>query len=155
MIENIPVLLKVFDTATKALSGFTGWKSKTKGDSRAVVEELKENSRYFWLVIEEDVPIDKIINKLSTLEYDRLCKEDFNFNFLKNKKIASYKSLEGTNLSSWQGKETKKIVSNIYDKIKDLQAQYPLSKNSKKIQWKQRVRNTQKRILLLLRHASS
>lgn len=155
MIENIPILLKAYDTATMSLNAFTGWRSKSKGDARSIVEELKENSRYLWLVIEEDVSINKIINKLSTTDYDRLSKQGFNFNILKRNKIARYKSLEGTKLSSWQGKETEKLVSNIYDKIKDLKTKYPLSKNSKKIRWNQRVNNVQKRILSLLKHASS
>lgn len=155
MIENIPILLKAYDTAAGALNAFTGWRSKNKGDARSIIEELKENSRYLWLVIEEDISINKIVSKLSTTEYDRLSKSGFNFNNLKRKKIEKNKSLEGSNLSSWQGKETDKLVSNIYDKIKDLKAKYPLSKNSKKIRWKQRVENAQKRILLLLKHASS
>ncbi len=154
MIENIPVLLKVYDTATGTLNAFTGWRSKTKGNIRSVIEELKENSRYFWLVIEEDVPIDTVISNLKTVEYDRLSKEGFNFNSLKKEKIPNYASLNETDLSSWQGKETEKLVSNIYDKIKDLKTQYPYSKDSKKIKWKQRIINAQKRILLLLRHAT-
>lgn len=155
MFENIPLLLKAFDTATGALNAFTGWKSKTKGNARSVIEELKENSRYLWLVIEEDVPLEKVMSNLSTKEYDRLLKEGFSFNSLKNKKIGKYVSLDGTDLSSWQGKETENLVSNIYDKIKDLKTKYPLSKNSKKIRWKQRVKNVQKRILLLVKHANS
>jgi len=155
MIENIPILLKAYDTAAGTLSAFTGLLSKNKGDSRAIIEELKDNSRYLWLVIEEDVPIDEIVNDLSTKEYDRLSKSGFNFNNLKRRKISKYKSLEGTNLSSWRGKETEQLVSNIYDKIKDLKIKYPRSKNSKKIRWSQRVENVQKRILLLLKHASS
>ncbi len=153
MFENIPVLLKVFDTASKALSGFSDWRSNSKGDVRALVEELKENSRYFWLIIEEGVPIEDIIDKLTIEEYDRLNKEGFNFNLLQKKEIDKYPSLHGTSLSSWQGKQTEQLVTNIYDKIKDLKTKYPLAKNSKKIQWKLRVKNAQTRILLLLRHA--
>lgn len=155
MIENIPTLLKVFDTAKSTLSAFTGWKSKNKGDAKVIIEELKQNSRYLWLVIEEDVDIGKIVKELSTKEYDRLLKEGFNFNNLKNKKIAKYSSLNNTSLSSWQDKKTEALVSNIYDKIKDLKTKYPMAKKSKKTRWKIRVKNTQQRILLLLRHASN
>lgn len=154
MIENIPTLLKVFDTAKSTLSAFTGWKSKSRGDARAIIEELKENSRYLWLVLEEDISLSKIIKKLSTKEYDRLLKEGFDFNNLKNKKIAKYASLQNTSLASWQGKETYMLVSNIYDKIKDLKVKYPHAKNSQKMRWNLRVKNTQQRILLLLKHAS-
>jgi len=153
MIENIPALLKVFDTAKSTLSAFTGWKSNAKGDARAIIEELKQNSRYLWLVIEEDVEIGEIVKELSTIEYDRLSREGYNFNNLKNKKIAKYSSLNNTSLSSWQGKKTEALVSNIYDKIKDLKTKYPMAKKSKKVRWQTRVKNTQQRILLLLRHA--
>ncbi len=94
MIENIPALLKAFDTAKSTLSAFTGWKSKSKGDARSIIEELKENSRYLWLVLEENVDLTKVVKKLSTKEYDRLLKEGFDFNNLKNKKIAKYASLK-------------------------------------------------------------
>lgn len=118
MFENIPVLLKAFDTAAGALKAFTGWKSKTKGNARSIIEELKENSRYLWLVIEENVPLDSVVSNLCTSEYDRLLKDGFDFNSLKRKNIGNYASLEGTDLSSWQGKETETLVSNIYDKIR-------------------------------------
>jgi hypothetical protein len=155
MIENIPTLLKAFDSASKAISAFTGWRAKSKGDARILVEELKENSRYLWLVIDDEVPIDQIVDRLSCSEYDRLTKENFNFNSLQNKKIAIYKSLDGTTLSAWQGKETGRLVASIYDKIKDIKTMYPLAKNSKKRRWPQRIKNVQERILLLLKHSSS
>lgn len=155
MFENIPALLKAFDSASGALKAFTGWRSKTKGNARSIIEELKENSRYLWLVLEENVPLDAVVSNLSTSEYDRLLKDGFDFNSLKKRKIGNYVSLDGTDLSSWQGKETEKLVSNIYDKIKDIKTKYPLSKDSKKIRWKRRAMNAQKRILLLLKHANS
>jgi len=153
MIENIPTIFKAIATAASGLKAFTDWRSQTKGDSRAIIEELKENSRYFWLVLEDDSAIDKIISQLDTKEYDRLCKSGFDFNALQRKKIAVYPSLNGTDMASWQGKETEQLLSNIYDKIKDLKIQYRYSKTNKKILWKQRVKNIQKRILLLLLHA--
>lgn len=155
MLENIPTILEALDTATSALKAFTGWRSKTRGDARVIVEELKENSRYLWLVIEEDILFDDVVGKLSTSEYDRLLRERFDFNTLKRKRVASYSSLDGTDLSSWKEKHTSELVSNIYDKLKDLKTKYPHSKNSKTIRWEQRIRNVQKRILLLLRHVSS
>lgn len=155
MFENLPVLLKAFDTANGVLRAFTGWRSKTKGDSRAIIEELKANSRYFWLVIEEEASLDEVVSKLSTIEYDRILKDGFDFNSLKKTKIRQYPSLNGTDLSSWQGKKTEELVSNIYDKIKDIRTKYPHSKNSRKIRWEQRVMNVQKRIMLLLKHVNS
>lgn len=155
MIENLPTLFKALSTAASGLNAFTDWRRQTKGDSRAIIEELKENSRYLWLVLEDDVGIDVIVEHLNTVEYDRLCKSGFDFNALKRTTIGRYPSLTGTDMASWQGKETQQLVANIYDKIKDLKIRYSYAKNNKKILWKQRVKNIQKRILLLLIHAGS
>ncbi|UCH62286.1 MAG: hypothetical protein JSU77_10825 [Fidelibacterota bacterium] len=155
MIENIPSLLKALGSAGPALEAFTNWRAKARGGARSLVEELKENSRYFWLFLEQDVELKEIIPQLSTSEYDRLCREGFNFNALKRKKIPNNISLEGTDLSSWQGKTTNDLVSSIYDKIKDLKTIYPYTAKSKNVQWKRRIKNIQKRILLLQTHVSS
>ena len=80
-------------------------KSGQNGFSAVGFSILGQPPRYLWLVIEEDVSINKIINKLSTTDYDRLSKQGFNFNIIKRKKIARYKSLEGTKYHP--GKEKK------------------------------------------------
>jgi hypothetical protein len=120
MIENLPIILMTYDTAAKALKAFSTWISQAKGDCRSIIEELKENSRYFYAVLEEDASLAKAFSKLSTKEYDRLMKEGFDFNSLKKKKIGKFPELDGTDLSSWQGKNTQDLVTNIYDKIKDI-----------------------------------
>ena len=117
-----------------------------------MIEELKNNAKYCWLIQEEDVDLNKMIPQLSTNEYDRLSKEGFNFNALKWKKIKKHPSLDGTDLSVWQGKSTDKLVVSIYDKIKDLKIKYQFASSSDRIYWKRRVVNIQKRILLLLQH---
>lgn len=147
-------LLKVYDTLNGTLNAFSAWKTRNKGNSRAIIEELKNNARYLWLVRNGDMELDDMIAELSTVEYDRLCKEGFNFNHLNKKKISKYKSLESTNLKSWQGKATESLVSNIYDKIKDIKTIYPRAKMNKKYRWEVRVKNVQHRILLLLKHAT-
>lgn len=154
MFENIPYL-KALGSLSSTLKAFTDWRAKKVGDIRGLIEELKENSRFCWLVLEENIQIEEVIHKLSTSEFDRLNKAGFDFNSLKKEKIQIGGSLGKTDLSSWKGKDTQALVFNIYDKIKDLKAQYPFTKNSKKIQWKKRVRNIQKRILLLLTHVNN
>ena len=64
-------------------------------------------------------------------------------------------SLENTDLSSWQGKETEELVFAIYDKIKNLIVKFPYTKTSDKYRWGVRVNNIRKRIWLLLRHMNS
>lgn len=155
MLENIPLALKSIASAASTLNAFSDWRSGTKGDVHALIEELKENSRYCWLVLEQGIDPDTVIPKLSTTEYDRLGKAGFDFNSLKRRNIPNMRSLQGTDLSSWQDKSTEALVANIYDKIKDLKTLHPYLGKRQNIQWKTRIGNIQKRNLLLLKHVTS
>jgi len=155
MLENLPLALKSIASAASTLNAFSDWRSRTKGDVHALIEELKENSRYCWLVLEQDIEPETIIPQLSTKEYDRLGKAGFDFNSLKRRKIPHMRSLQGTDLTSWQGKSTEELVANIYDKIKDLKTLHPYQGKKQNIQWKTRISNIQKRNLLLLKHVTS
>ena len=152
MLENIPAILKSIATTYSGLKAFSDMRAKTKGDARSLVEELKENSRLCWLVIEEDVEAVKIIPKLSHSEFDRLNKTGFDFDALKRKKIKKYSQLNDTDLANWAGKSTHFLVENIYDKIKNLKTTYKYAPHNEKRRWKARVINIQKRILLLVQH---
>jgi hypothetical protein len=152
MLENIPGILKSIATAYSGLKALSDMSAKTRGDARALIEELKENSRLCWLVVEENVEINKIIPQLSYTEYDRLNKAGFDFNALKRKKIRKYLQLNQSDLESWAGKSTHDLIENIYDKIKNLKTTYKYAPNSEKHRWKARIINIQKRILLLVKH---
>lgn len=152
MLENIPGILKSIATTYAGLKAFSDMRAKTKGDARSLVEELKENSRLCWLIIEEDVELKRIIPQLSYSEFDRLNKSGFDFDALKRKKIRKYSQLIHSDLESWAGKSTHSLVENIYDKIKNLKTTYKYSPQSEKRRWKARVINIQKRILLLVKH---
>jgi uncharacterized protein YjcR len=152
MLENIPGILKSIATTYSGLKAFSDMRAKTKGDARSLVEELKENSRLCWLIIEEDVELKTIIPRLSYSEFDRLNKSGFDFDTLKRKKIRKYSQLTHSDLESWAGKSTHALVENIYDKIKNLKTTYKYAPHSKKHKWKTRVINIQKRILLLVKH---
>ena len=127
-------------------------RAKIKGEARALVEELKENSRLCWLVIEENVEVGKIIPELSTVEFDRLNKAGFDFDTLKSRKISKYPQLAKSELASWVGKSTEALIVNIYDKIKHMKTTYKYAPASEKFRWKARIINIQKRILLLVKH---
>jgi hypothetical protein len=152
MLENIPGILKSIATAYSGLKALSDMSAKTRGDARALIEELKENSRLCWLVVEENVEIKKIIPQLSYAEYDRLNKAGFDFNALKRKKIRRYSQLNQSDLESWAGKSTPDLIENIYDKIKNLKTTYKYAPTSEKHRWKARIINIQKRILLLVKH---
>ena len=155
MLENIPGILKSIATTYSGLKAFSDMRAQTRGDARSLVEELKENSRLCWLVIEEDVDVGTIIPKLSHGEFDRLNKKGFDFDALKRKKIKNYNQLNDTDLASWAGKSTHSLIENIYDKIKNIKTSYKYAPQSKKRRWKTRILNIQKRILLLVKHVSS
>jgi hypothetical protein len=152
MLENIPGLLKSLATAYSGLKALSDMSAKTRGDARSLIEELKENSRLCWLIVEEDVEIKKIIPQLSYSEYDRLNKAGFDFNALKRKKIRKYSQLNQSDLESWAGKSTHELIENIYDKIKNLKTTYKYASTSERHRWKARIINIQKRILLLVKH---
>ncbi|MBT3323090.1 MAG: hypothetical protein HN392_12475 [Anaerolineae bacterium] len=152
---SIPTALEIFASAAKTFTAFTKWRQATINDAWILIEELETNSRYFWAVINKDVPVGDIVSKLSTTEYDRLRRESFDFNSIKPKKIRRYPSLAGTDLGFLGGQETEVLITNIYDRIKDLKDKFPFSNDSTKRRWYTRVVNIQKRIFLLLRHVKA
>lgn len=149
---SIPTVLKGLSTAGSALKEIAAWRKSARGNSRALIDELKNNLTYLDLVAEDDISLEDVIDKLSITEYKRLSREWSSFNTLKSGKIEKYTSLQGSDLSQWGGKTTNDLVVSIYDKINQLIIRYPYVKNNKKYRWKVRVNNIRKRIWLLLRH---
>lgn len=151
---TLPSVLKAFSSGGAAGKSIAVWLNKSKGDSRALVAELKDNLVYLDMVADDDLELGKVIDKISFVEYRRLSNEGFNFNKLKHSNINKYPSLKGSELASWGGKETEELIVSIYDKIADLKIRYPLVSDRKNYRWKIRVNNIRKRIWLLLRHVS-
>ena len=152
MIESIKLIFDTLASAAGTVKAFKGVMKGARGDSRALLEEIKENAGLCWLVVEKNIAAEKIINELSSSEYDRLLRTDFNFNGLKRKPIKAYREIKQTELAVFTGKSTEYLLVNIYDKLKELQRIYRVDKNTSGIRWRVRVINLQKRILLLLRH---
>ncbi len=152
---TIPTALKVLSSGGSAAKSIASWWNKSKGDSRALIGELKDNLSYLDMVASDDVPLGDVAEKLSVTEYRRLTKEGFNYNKLKKSIITKYPSLQGTNLEKWGGKETEELVVSIYDKINEIKICFPHVGNSKKYRWGVRVINIRKKIWLLLKHVSS
>ncbi len=152
---TIPAALKSLATAGSATKLLTSWWRKSKGDSRSLISELKDNLTYLDIVAEDGVALGEVIDKISVSEYRRLAKEGFNFNTLKKGKVPALASLEGTDLASWRGKETEELIDSIYDKINDLKIRYPYVRKNNNYRWNVRVNNIRKRIWLLLIHVRS
>ena len=152
---TIPSVLKSLASAGTAAGELTTWWKKSKGDSRSLIGELKDNLTYLDIVADDAVDLGEVIDKISVSAYRRLSSAGFNFNTLKKSRIPAYPSLEGTDLSSWTGKETEDLVVSIYDKINDLKIRYPHVHKNKNYRWNVRVNNIRKRIWLLLMHVRS
>jgi len=152
---TIPSALKAFSSAGSALRELTAWRKRAKGDARSLIGELKDNLSYLDMVAEDGVDLSTVIDKISVSEYKRLAKTGFSFNTLERDKIEKDPSLEGTELSSWIGKETEELVESIYDKINDLIIRFPHVSHHKNYRWSVRVNNIRKRMWLLLKHVRS
>ncbi len=152
---TIPAALQSLSTAGSASRVLTAWWRKSKGDSRSLISELKDNMTYLDIVAEDGIDLGEVIEKISVTEYKRLAREGFNFNTLKKGKIAAIASLEGTDLASWRGKETEELIESIYDKINDLKIRYPYVRKHDTYRWSVRINNIRKRIWLLLMHVRS
>jgi hypothetical protein len=151
MLESVfPAISGLVSTA-KAMATFDAFRKGRKGEIRSLIEELKENSRLCFRVVNEGVDHKVVIAKFSTIEFDRLNKAGFNFNALQSQKIPALPGIEKTDLASWPGKTTAALVENIYDKIKDLKSVHEFKPEG--LHNRRRLINIHKRILLLLRHA--
>ncbi len=149
---NIPSTLQSLSTAGSAIAELANWLNKSKGDSRKLITELKNNLTYLDMIVKDKLPLDELIEQISSKQYDLLNSQGFNFNKLKDKNIANYPSLIGSDLASWQGKKTEDLIESIYDKIREIKLRYPHVKNSKSYRWYMRLNNIRKKIWLLLRH---
>ena len=149
---TLPVALEFFAKTGNAIKGFASWGKQAKGDARAIILEMKDICSYLELVAIDGVDLGEVIEKMPVSEYMRLSKEGYSFNSLKRGKIKNYPFLDGTDLSSWVGKDTEGLVNSIYDKINELKIRYPHVSESKKYRWNVRVNNIRKRIFLLLKH---
>ncbi|MDN4500807.1 hypothetical protein QX776_00175 [Alteromonadaceae bacterium BrNp21-10] len=152
---SIPTALKTFAAGGAAMKSITSWWRKSKGDTRAVIGEMKDNLSYLDMVAEDGVPLADVVEKLALVEYKRLANEGFNFNTLKKSKIAKLPSLKGTDLENWTGKETEELVHSINEKINQIKIRFPHVSTHKKYRWGIRVMNIRKRIWLLLKHINS
>jgi hypothetical protein len=152
MLETLLPALQGLLTTAKAMASFDALRKGRKGDIRALIEELKENTRLCFRVLNESVDPGLVVPRLSSVEFDRLNKSGFNFNALKSARIPPFSGIEKTDLASWPGKTTAELVENIYDKIKSLKSLHEFKPEDPTI--RRRIINVHKRLLLLLQHAT-
>lgn len=152
MVDSLTTIFQSLATAASTLQAFRNLIRGKKGDTRALLEEIKENAGLCWLVVERDTHPFRIIPELTTQEYDRLLRTSYNFNALKRSPIRMFPALRNRTLAAFAGKDTAHLLENIYDKTKTLQRMYRVDPDNPRIRWRVRIINLQKRILLLLKH---
>lgn len=152
---SIPTVLKALSSAGTALKELGAWRARARGEERALIGELKDNLHYLDMVAEDEVPLGKVISKLSIGEYRKLSRQGYNFNAIKKKPIERYPSLANTDLAAWRGKNTGELIESIYDKINELKLKFPYVETNTNYRWNARVNNIRKRIWLLLKHVRS
>lgn len=152
---TVPTVLKSLSTAGTAIRELSAWRRRVKGDVRMLIGELKDNLSYLDMVIEDDIELTTVLDKISTNEFKRLSKDGFDFNALKREKIKQDPSLKGSELSTWVNKDTEALVFSIYDKLNELKIRYPLVSHKTNYRWNVRINNIRKRIWLLLVHVNA
>jgi hypothetical protein len=123
-----------------------------RGEARALLEELKANQDLCAMVLEEGSDPMKVIPALQTSQYDRLLASGFDFDSLRGSPIAAYGALERSDLASFIGKGSGYLVEDIYDKTKELERRFRLDRDNARIDWRRRIINLYKRMLLLIHH---
>ena len=151
MFESLLPVLQGLINAAKAMASFDAFRKTQRGEARALIEELKENSRLCFRAIADGVDHRAVIPKMSTAVFDRLNAAGFDFNVLQRRRIAPYPGLAASDLAPWSGKTTAELVTSIYDKLKDLRSRHEFTPEQKFN--RRRLINIHKRLLLLLRHA--
>jgi uncharacterized protein (UPF0335 family) len=155
MIESIAGIFASLASAAATTKVFKELIKGKRGDTRALLEELKENLGLCWMVVEQEVDPLKIIPELTTTEYDRILRTEFDFNSLKRKRVQSTQSITNTELAAFIDKKTEDLLENIYDKIKSMKRIYRIDPDNSRIRWRRRIISLQKRMLLLMQHLRS
>ena len=74
MFESLLPVLQGLINVTKAMAAFDAFRKAQRGEARALIEELKENSRLCFRVIGDGVDHRSVVPKFSTGVFDRLNK---------------------------------------------------------------------------------
>lgn len=146
---------KIFDFASSGLAvseELLTLVKASRGRKRVLFEELKANQDLCVMVLEEGTEPMKIIPELSTAQYDALSRGGFNFDSIKRARIAGNLNLRQSDLGSFIGKSTSELIEDIYDKVKELERRHRLDKDNPRIDWRRRIINVYKRMVLLVDH---
>ena len=148
----LPAAFEGLDTAARTARAFRGLQRGRRGARHALLDELRHNATVCWLFVGREIELEQLVAELRHDAYDRLAEQGFDFDSLRRAPVAAHPSLERTGLQAFVGQRTGHLVHALYGRIKDLELTYRLSPGSPRVRFPLRVRNIQRRILLLLWH---
>lgn len=153
-VETISTIIGIFGNALNTAAAFTQLIQTSKGEPRVLLEELKKNNTLCWLVTNRESKPAKIIPKLSVKTYNKLLEKGFDFNKISPKKkiVKGHPRLKDKDLAPFIGKDVANLVVGIYDRINEMQTILDADPTNKRIDFKRRMYNLHKRILLLMAH---
>ena len=155
MLESVQALFGFATSGFKVGEELVSILKKRKGKARLLFEELKLNQDLLVMVVEEGTDHFKVIPRFETLQYDALLKENYNFDFISKKHIEKNERIEKSDIGHFIGKRTGFLIEDIYDKIKQIRARYEIDNENPKIDWRRRIINLYKRLILLIHHLRS
>ncbi len=122
-----------------------------RGTKRKLLLELQRNLELISLHTEGETPIEKVIPKLQTREFEQALNQNYNFANLQKGKIGE-KVIETPFERQYLGWTTEALISNIFLKIKTLQDILEIDPQNQEYRKSVRLINIRKMIILLLKH---
>jgi hypothetical protein len=145
LISIVDLILKTIRSWVK---GTTGWKQKLLVELQRNVELIFSYGRY-------NLPIDKVIANLQTMQIEAALESDFDLNSLKKGAVTEHTAGKEPQYQQYVKWTTERLFSNIYVKIKDLQTIVEIDPHNESIRKRVRLINILKLTLLLLKHINS
>jgi hypothetical protein len=152
MLESIKTLFGFATSGFKIGEELVKILRRRRGKARLLFEELKLNQDLLVMVVEEGTDHFKVIPRFATQQYDALLGENYDFDSISKKQIKGNEKLKKSDIGYFIGKSTEFLIEDIYDKIKEIKTRYEVDKYNPKIDWRRRIINLYKRLVLLIHH---
>lgn len=152
MLESIKTLFGFATSGFKIGEELVKILRRRRGKARLLFEELKLNQDLLVMVVEEGTDHFKVIPRIATKQYDTLLGENYDFDSISNKQIKGNEKLKKSDIGYFIGKSTGFLIEDIYDKIKEIKTRYEVDRDNPRIDWRRRIINLYKRLVLLIHH---
>jgi len=136
------------------LDAINSWVKATEGRKRMLLLELQSNIELIFSYGKSDLPINSVVAKLETKEMEDALKSGFDLNSLQRDKVQESTVGDEAQYQRYIGWTTEKLFSNIFVKIRDLQAAVEMDPDNVRIRKRVRLINVLKLMLLLMKHVN-